>query len=91
MRPSEIEAMVSFLLQKIPREFAFVLLSDLAEDSPIRADLLERIFNTGDESCQVSVCLRSDLSRRLEEECRNSQNEQVREHHDARIHYSQMG
>jgi hypothetical protein len=91
MSPHQIETMVTFLLRKIPREFAFVLLSDLAEDRPMRADLLEQIFDTGNESCQVSVCLRSDLDERLEEKCRNSPNEQVREHHEARIRYRQMG
>lgn len=91
MSPNQIETMVAFLLGKVPREFAFVLLSDLAEDFPIRTDLLEQIFDTGDESCQVSICLRSDLDERLEEKCRNSTNEQVREHHDARIRYRQMG
>lgn len=83
--------MVTFLLAKAPREFACVLLSDLAEDRPMTADLLEQIFDTGDESCQVSICLRPDLSQRLEDKCRNSRNEQVLEHYLARVQYSRMG
>src|SRR5260221_571398 len=85
MTPDEVETMVIFLLGKIPAELAFSVLSYLAEDSPLRGDLLEQIFDRGDTGCKVSVCLRPDLDKRLEEKCRNSPNDDVREHYQARI------
>src|SRR6266446_5021274 len=85
MSPHQIETMVIFLLGKIPAELAFSVLSYLAEDSPLRGDLLEQIFDRGDTGCKVSVCLRPDLDKRLEEKCRNSPNDDVREHYQARI------
>ena len=87
MSPNEMETMVRFLLGKIPRTLAFSLLSDLAEDSPIPNDILEQIFDRGDTGCKVSICLREDLKPSLERKCRDSTDESVREHYDARIRH----
>jgi len=84
MSEMQIEKMVVYLLTKIPEQLAFDVLGELAEESPIRNDLLEQIFDRGDTACQVSVCLRPQLSDRLAKKCRESPNPSVREHFLAR-------
>jgi hypothetical protein len=87
----EVETMATFLLPNIPRDLAFVLFCDLAVDLPARSDLLEQIVDRGDVGCKVSVCLRPDLDPRLEEMCRTSPHESVREHYQSRVRCRQMG
>ncbi len=80
MTNSERDALIRFLLSKIPNALAFGALSDLAERPSVPTDLLTRIFDVGDIACKVSVCLRDDLTPELIERCRASSDPNVQEH-----------
>jgi hypothetical protein len=62
------EDMVSFLINE-QDEFAFAILSELAEKDNISAESLEKIFYTGNLSCQMSVCKNKSLPDSLKCEC----------------------
>lgn len=81
----QVDAMARYLLTKVPHSVAFYLLADLAEQPQIGAGLLEQVFEQGNKACKVTICLRTDLSESLEDKCRKSQDEDVREHYLARI------
>jgi hypothetical protein len=92
MKSRDAAKMTLYLLRKIPRDLAFSVLADLAEMYSLRPNLLEKIFDHGDERCKSSVCLRNDLPAHLEEKCRNSPYGSVRDHYQARVkYYGQMG
>ena len=87
MELQDAERMALYLLSKIPSDLAFSVLADLAEMYSLRPSLLEEVFEQGDERCKNSVCLRNDLPAHLEEKCRKSPYDSVREHYEARIRY----
>ena len=62
------EDMVSFLINE-QDEFAFAILSELAEKDNISAESLEKIFYTGNLSCQMAVCKNKSLPDSLKCEC----------------------
>jgi hypothetical protein len=84
MNDSERDALIRFLLSKIPSDLALGALCDLAEWPGVPAELLTRLFDHGDTGCNVAVCLRDELSPALQERCRNSPDTEVREHFLAR-------
>jgi hypothetical protein len=84
MNDSERDALMRFLLSKIPSNLALGALCDLAEWPGVPTDLLTRVFDQGDTGCKVAVCLRDDLTPALQEKCRNSPDTEVREHFLAR-------
>jgi hypothetical protein len=79
--PAEADAMADFLLHRLPHKFAFIVLGELAEDACLSDQVLERIFDEGDESCKVSVCLRLQLPNALRKKCRDSEIASVKEHY----------
>ncbi|MDO1510169.1 MULTISPECIES: hypothetical protein [unclassified Neisseria] len=60
--------MVSFLINE-KDEFAFAILSELAEKDNVPVEILEKIFYTGNLSCQMSVCKNKNLPHSLKYEC----------------------
>jgi hypothetical protein len=77
---NEIRDLFAFLFSDLPNEFAFSVLSNLAEMKNTPMDLLEALFDRGDTGCNVTICLRSDLSGNLIERCQSSLDPEVREH-----------
>ncbi|MDO5070146.1 MAG: hypothetical protein Q4D78_08160 [Neisseria zoodegmatis] len=65
---SSYDDMVSFLIDE-KDEFAFAVLSELAEKNNISLESLEKIFYTGNFSCQMAVCTNKNLSQSLKYEC----------------------
>lgn len=77
--------MFCFLLDRLPNDFAFGVLSDLVESyDHIPEKLLLLLFGYGDSACNVSICLKTDLSERLMQQCRESQDPNVVEHFSRR-------
>lgn len=60
--------MISFLINE-KDEFALAILSELAEKDNIQAESLEKIFSTGNLSCQMSVCKNKNLPDSLKNKC----------------------
>ena len=60
--------MVSFLINE-KDEFAFAILSELAEKDNVHVEILEKIFYTGNLSCQMAVCKNKNLPQSLKYEC----------------------
>ncbi|MFO0519231.1 MAG: hypothetical protein ACK515_02260 [bacterium] len=81
---AEIRQQFDFLLPKVSDSFAASVLADLAEMDHVPHDLLERLFVVGDTACQVTICLRSDLSDSLVALCESSTDQNVIEHWNRR-------
>ena len=76
----EIRNYFSFFMNRLPSEFAFTVLGEIAEFANAPWDLLEKLFNRGDTGCMVSICCRPDLSGGMLTKCLNSSNPDVIEH-----------
>ena len=77
---ADVVRMFKLLLLTLPNEFAFCVLENLAEREKISMDLLSILFDHGETGCNVTICLRDDLSKDIIERCRSSNIEEVREH-----------
>ena len=84
MSDSERNALIRFLLSKIPDSLALGALCELAERPGVPPDLLIRVFDEGDTGCKIAVCLRDDLTAEIKEKCRSASDPDVREHFLAR-------
>lgn len=76
----EVEQIFKLLLSRLPNEFAFCVLENVAEQQKVSVNLLRELFDHGDTGCCVTICLRDDLTGDLVERCMSSNNNEVREH-----------
>jgi hypothetical protein len=83
----EVEQLFEFLLPTLPNRFAFWVLGDIAESYDVPMPLLERLFDYGDTGCNVTICLKDDLSQELLSKCALSEDDDVTEHFLARQAY----
>src|SRR5688572_18217456 len=80
LNATDINNIFDFLLKRLPDDFAFFILANMAELENIQIELLERLFDYGDTGCNVSICLRTDLNDKLVKKCRDSKDPAVKEH-----------
>lgn len=77
---ADVEHIFGLLLPTLPNDFSFCILGNLAEGKNVSTSLLARLFDFGDTGCNVSICLRDNLSEEIMERCKNSDDDDVREH-----------
>lgn len=80
MHPAEVQRIFEFLTPKLPNIFYSSVLETLAERASTPVEILEVLFDSEDEGCQLSICMRDDLTDNLLVKCRNSPFAEVREH-----------
>lgn len=76
----EVLRFVEQLAVFLPDHFAYLILSELAERDELESPVLNRLFDLGDTSTRISICLRSDLSPDLLARCLASEEPGVAEH-----------
>lgn len=84
---TEVEQLFEFLLSTLPNDFAFWVLEDIAESNDVPMSLLERLFDYGDTGCNVTICLKDNLSPELLSKCALSEDVNVTEHFLAKQAY----
>ncbi|WP_330983394.1 MULTISPECIES: hypothetical protein [Enterobacterales] len=62
-------AKLAFLTKN--RFFSLSVMSNLAEKELISNELLDTIFDIGDQACKETVCLRKNLSKELDRKCKS--------------------
>lgn len=79
---SDLEARKLFavMIEHLADDFAVAVLENLAEVDHIPIELLEELFSHNLTGCNVSICLRKDLSRGLLKKCLASSDPNVIEH-----------
>lgn len=70
MEEIEHVAKIAFLIKE--RKLSLAVLSNLAEKDKVSNELLNMIFDIGDQSCKETVCLRKDLSEELMVKCKSA-------------------
>ena len=67
IKPSDIEIIINELLEKLPNDLAYCIMSEIAEYENLDEKLMKLIYKNGDKGCRAAICLRSDLSQELKE------------------------
>ena len=70
IKPSDIEIIINELLEKLPNDLAYCIMSEIAEYENLDEKLMKLIYKNGDKGCRGAICLRSDLSQELKECCK---------------------
>lgn len=78
---SDANRIAGELLEVLPDEAGFCLLENLIDIYNIDDDLLMRLFSFNDISCNVSICLRDNLSEVFHQLCAKTSDQEVREHY----------
>lgn len=66
---NDIQHIYNLAMSMIPNEFAYTVLSDLAEFENVSDDLLRKILETKERGCIEAVCLRDNLPDDMRQIC----------------------
>ena len=84
IKPSDIEIIINELLEKLPNDLAYSILSEIAAYENLNEELMQLIFDKGDKGCKVAICLNKNLPHKLQEHCKRSSDRDIKEHFQQR-------